>query len=97
MAILDDVKVVLRISHNKLNSEIESRIAEAQADLVRVGVDSAKVSAATDALVSGAIKTYCRMKFTDDLKEIEGLEKSYMTQVEALRRSSGYMRNRDAE
>lgn len=57
MAILDDVKTSLRISHNKLDGEIAEVINACKLDLGIAGV--ANVTD-TDALTMQAIKMYAR-------------------------------------
>ena len=97
MAILDDVKQRLRISHNKLNDDLTATIAAARAELVRVGVDSTMAASDSDPLIVEAVKTYCQYGFTDDDKAREGYWNSWVTRVDGLRKSMGYMRNNDAE
>jgi len=97
MAFIDDIKQRLRISHNKLNDDLTATVAAARAELVRVGVDSTLAASESDPLIVEAIKTYCQYGFTDDEKAREGYWNSWVTQVDGLRKSSGYMRDRDAE
>lgn len=95
MAILDDVKTALRITHNKLDSDITAKISSARAEMVRVGVDSTKAASDSDALVTEAIKTYVQYKYTDDSKAMENYYNSWVVQVDGLRKSSDYMRDDD--
>lgn len=96
MALIDDVKKRLRISHSKLDDDLAATIDAARSELSRVGVDLDVVND-SDPLVIEAIKTYCQHGFTDDMKEKEGYWNSWVTQVDGLRKSKGYMRSRDAE
>ena len=96
MALINDVKTRLRISHDKLDGDLEQAIAAARSELARVGVD-VDATLDSDPLIVEAIKTYCQHGFTDDVKEKEGYWKSWETQVDGLRKSRTYMRSRDAE
>lgn len=89
MALIDDVKKRLRISHDKLDSDLTAAISAARSEMVRIGI---KPSAANgeDPLVEEAIKTYVQYKFSSDDKAVEGYFKSWETQVDGLRKSSGY-------
>ena len=57
MALLENVKLSLGISHSKLDSDISTAIAAAKLDLSTAGVN--KVEDA-DPLVEQAVKLYCR-------------------------------------
>lgn len=57
MAILDEIKTSLRISHNKLDDEITGVINACKLDLGVAGVANVKD---TDALTVQAIKMYAR-------------------------------------
>lgn len=70
MAILDDVKVALRVTTNDagLTAEISDLINEAVLDLERT-TDIKEINLnSLDALEKGAIKTYCKWKWTGDEK-----------------------------
>ena len=97
MAILDDVKIRLRISHSKLDSDLSATIEAARHELVRVGVYAEAASSDTDPLIVEAIKTYCQYGFTDDMKEKDGYWNSWTTQVDGLRKSAKYKKVPDAE
>jgi len=90
MAFLDDVKTALRITHNKLNSDLTNKIAAARAELIRIGVDSTVAASESDPLVVEAVKTYCQYQYTDDEKAKDGYWDSWVTQADALRKSAGY-------
>lgn len=89
---LDDVKVALRITHTKLDADLTAKIAAARDELVRLGVAEWRAASADDPLIVEAIKTYCQHKYTDDEKAQEGYWNSWVTQVDALRKSSNYMK-----
>lgn len=97
MALLDDVKVALRITHTRLDSEITALIASAREDMVRAGVDSSLTAADTSNLVTSAIKTYVLARMSDTQALMDGYQKSYEYQLDALRKSSGYRAEEDEE
>lgn len=86
MALLDDVKLALRIQHNLLDTEIATVIASAQAELVRAGVDAAKVETSGE-LVQQAIKTYALEYYTRDPKEADRYSQSFKYQCDNLRKT----------
>lgn len=79
MSLLDDVKVALRISpsNTAFDTEIEDLIAAAQADLGLSGVDPAKVTPETDALIKRAVTTYVKANFGWDNPDAERLQRAY--------------------
>ena len=90
MALLDDVKLALRISHNKLDSEITSLIAAAREDMQRAGMTATAAADETSNLTVTAIKTYVLMRMADNLQEAEGYQRSYEYQLDNLRKSTAY-------
>lgn len=60
MAILDEVKNALRISHNNSNSEIQRLINSAMADL---GIAGVEVPSTLDDICTTAIVAYCKFSF----------------------------------
>ena len=91
MALLDDVKLALRISHNLLDNEIADVITSARQEMVRAGVNANVVSGkAADypaELIEKAIKTYALEYYTRDTKEKEGYSESFQYQCDNLRKS----------
>ena len=77
MAMLDDVKVALRVSHTALDSEINDLIAAARHDLKLSGVLPAKADADTDPLIRRAIVTYVKAHFGYDNPDAERLYMAY--------------------
>lgn len=77
MAIVDDVKVALRVSHTALDSEINDLIVAARQDLILSGVTSAKANSTTDALIKRAIVTYCKAHFGWDNPDAERLLQAF--------------------
>lgn len=59
MITVDEVKTALRITHDKLNDEIQGTIDAAMLDLMSAGMDRT----ASDALVYMAIKLYAKWQY----------------------------------
>ena len=76
MALLDDVKVALRISasNTSFNSEINDLISAAQRDLLVAGI---KVADTSDPLIKRAIVTYCKAHFGYDNPDADRLLRAY--------------------
>jgi len=77
MALLDDIKKALRVTHTALDSEITDLIEEARQDLIQSGVSSSKANDVTDSLIKRAIRTYCRANFITDIDQAERFQESY--------------------
>lgn len=92
---LEKVKLALRISHNLLDSDIQSTIDTARAELIRSGV-SAKKASSEDVLVESAIKTYCLFVYANDDKRAQGFFESWQYQLDNLRKSVGYSEGSDS-
>ena len=95
MALLDDVKVALRISasNTSFNTEINDLIGAAQRDLLVAGI---KVTDTADPLIKRAIVTYCKAHFGYDNPEAERFEKAYKAIKLHLMLSSEYGGTADA-
>lgn len=80
------VKTVLRISHDRLNDEIERQIAAARAEMIRAGIRSDVKE--DDPLIEDAILAWCQYKMAprDNQRYFEAWE----YQVDCLRKSGGY-------
>ena len=92
---LEKIKLALRISHNKLDGEINDNIAFAKQEMERLGIDTSKTvadgeTAVMDPLIYNAIKTYCQYAFTTDLKAQEGYFTSWSYQLDCLRKTEAY-------
>lgn len=61
--ILAKIKNNLRISHTKLDDDLNDTIAACQRDLAVYGV---RAYVADDPLILNAIKLYCKSEYTDD-------------------------------
>ena len=93
MALIDDVKMALRVTTNAYDAELEDLIESAKLDLQIAGVlASVTVSTETmDKAVSTAIKTYCKLNFgTPNPANFDYLKKSYDEQNAQLSNASGY-------
>ena len=75
---LEKIKIALRISHNKLDDDIQSNIEACLADLEVCGIVFAETA---DPLILNAIKLYCRSIYTDD--PVKGAE--YLRRYDALK------------
>lgn len=91
MALLDDVKISLRVTTNAYDSEIKDLIDSAKKDLQIAGImESVTVSTADmNKAVVTAIKTYCKMNFGNP-QNYENLKKSYDEQKAQMSMSTGY-------
>lgn len=78
MTILEKIKQSLRISHSKLDEDVQSDIDACLADLKVCGVIYADES---DPLIFNAIKLWCRSLYTDDIAK--GAE--YLRRYESLK------------
>lgn len=90
MALIDDVKTVIRISHARLNDDITRNIATAKLELKRLGISEAKANDETDKLITEAIITYCQYKYASNEKLQDGYLESWQYQTDNLRKSSDY-------
>lgn len=77
MAMLDDVKVALRIAHSATDTEINDLIASARQDLLLAGVTASKANSNTDALVKRSIVTYVKAYYGMDNPDHERLVLAY--------------------
>ena len=84
---LNKVKLALRITTDAFDSEITDLIAAACADLGVVGVNVE--STTTDALLTRAIITYCRLHFGSP-DDYDRLKRSYDEQKAQLITCTGY-------
>lgn len=77
MALLEDVKLALRITSSAFNSEIEDIIGAAKADLKLSGVAETKAEDEDDPLIKRTIIVYCKAHFGYDNPEAERFQQSY--------------------
>ena len=93
MALLDDVKMALRIKTTKFDTELTNKINAAKLDL---GVAGVVVPEEIDALVEEAIITYCKMTFGLP-EDADRLKRSYDEQKAQLSNATGYTEWRRAD
>lgn len=86
MLMLEKVKLALRISTNKYDTELSDLIDAAQLDL---GIAGVILPDTLDALVTRAIITYCKMSFGLP-EDYDRLKKSYDEQKAQLSNATGY-------
>lgn len=86
MALLDDVKVALRVTTNAFDPEISALINAAVADMGIAGVSN---SDTTDPLVKRAVITYCRLNFGQP-DDYDRLKASYDEQKAQMGMATGY-------
>jgi len=84
------IKSRLRINHNSLDSQFEADIAQAKAELKRVGILSTKVEATNDQLIDKAIIAYCMWIESSSDKMAEGYKEMWNQWRDELRKSPGY-------
>lgn len=71
---LESIKLALRTKSSAFDAEIEDLIDEAVRDLETSGIVNISLD---DALISKAIKTYCKANFGIDNKDSEKYQESY--------------------
>lgn len=91
MALLNDIKVLLRISNSPYDSEISDLIAACRKDLLIAGVLSTKTVDDTDPLIKRAVSIYVKAHFGWDNPDKEGLLQSYNSLKSHLSQSSEYI------
>lgn len=92
MALLDEVKIALRISASNTNfdTEIANLISAARLDLIQAGVSDIIVNQDTDELVKRAIIQYTKANFGYDNPEAARFEQSYINLKQSLSQYGGY-------
>lgn len=92
MALIDDVKVALRVTSGAFDSEIQGLVAAAKRDLNRVGVPEALCSEDDpDPLVRMAVILFAKSRFGFDNDEADRFEKSYrQTVIDLLNSPTSY-------
>ena len=85
---LNKVKLALRIITDDFDTQINDLILAACADLGIVGVEA--LSTTTDALLTMAIITYCKMHWNVSESEYDKLKSSYDEQKAQLISATGY-------
>ena len=93
MALLDDVKVTLRVTSETFDSEITTLINAAKLDL---GIAGVELPSTLDSICELAIKTYCKMNFGNP-ENYDQLKASYDEQKAQLSMATGYTNWGDSE
>lgn len=86
MALLDDVKLDLRINHTKMDADISGTILAAKTDLKIAGIP---LFDETDPLLVQAVKLHCRYIYNYQ-GQSERWERSYIALKQALALCSDY-------
>lgn len=97
MAILDDVKMALRISHTSLDLLLSRQIEMARAEMVRNGMSRTVAYDDDNVLVTDAIITFCQMRNADTITESEQYTTGWKYQLDCLRKSTFAEPNPDPE
>ena len=85
MICAEDVRKSMRISHEKLDAEIQRNIVTCLSDLKRVGIDIGK----DDVLLDKACELYCKAQF-DYQGRAEEYQKNYERIRDGMSLSGGY-------
>ena len=88
--IKNKLKQGLRITHDRLDDDIEADVEACLADLKLVGIIYADVD--TDPLIFNAIKLWCRSLYTDDTAKAAEYLKRYEALKACLMMAEGYGR-----
>lgn len=80
MALLDDMKRILRVSASELDPEVQLLIDAAREDMARAGVP-AEVIDREGALVTHAVALFCKARFGYDNSEAARFDESYRALV----------------
>jgi hypothetical protein len=94
MTTLDKIKLAIRISHSKLDEDVQADIDACLADLRLCGVIHAEES---DPLIFNAIKLWCRSMYTDDPAKGSEYLRRYESLKACLRVAEGYGWEADAD
>lgn len=88
------IKLSVRISHSKLDEDIESDIEACLADMRLKGIVNPQPR---DPIIFSAIKLYCRSSYTDDTAKSAEYLRRYEVLRDSLATSEGYGWFRDFE
>lgn len=84
---IDKIKLALRVSHTKLDDDIQSDIDACLADLKVCGIIHAPDD---DPLIFNAVKLWCRAAYTDDTTKAAEYLKRYEALKSCLQMAEGY-------
>ena len=90
--LLAKVKESLRISHDKLDADIQDTIDASLADLKACGILEKKLDPAKglDPLILNAVKLYCKHEYTDDTVKAARYQEGYDNLKGFLQNAEGY-------
>lgn len=91
---LNKIKLALRISHTKLDEDIQADIDACLADLTACGIIEPDE---TEPLIYNAIKLYCRSLYTEDTAKAAEWLRRYNELKSCLMMAEGYGRVEDSE
>lgn len=77
MALIDDIKVALRVSGPATDSEVGMWVEAALADMERVGIDPSMLAGDPPPLVKAAVACYAKAHYGYDVEERPQFEASY--------------------
>lgn len=86
------IKTSIRISHTKLDADIEDSIRAALQDLHVCGVrvPPAEEPQEMDPLILNAVKLYCKAEYTDDPAKAAEFQRRYDSMKSCLMMAEGY-------
>ena len=87
MTTLEKIKLAIRISHTKLDEDIQADIDACLADLRVCGIVHAKED---DPLIFNAVKLWCRSLYTDDIAKGAEYQRRYDNLKACLMHAEGY-------
>lgn len=88
-SVRDRIKINLGIKHNKLDDEIDARIAAGRRELIRIGVTGTMANS-KDELVTDALIDFACMRLASDEKERALWDRAWDITSTALKDSSAY-------
>ena len=86
MTTLETVKLAARIKHNSLNNEITRLIAWSRSEMIRVGVPASIAESETNGLITECAVQGVLMHIATDEKIRDAAEKSFLYQLDNLRK-----------
>lgn len=92
MDTLNKIKLSLRASHDKLDTDIQADIDACKADLALVGIIYADE---TDPLIFNAIKLWCKSLYIDDPEKSAEYLRRYESLKASLMMAEGYGRPKE--
>ena len=89
MTTLEKIKLAIRRSHDKLDTDLQADIDACLADLKSVGITGSK-AVESDPLIFNAIKLWCRSLYTDDTARGAEYLRRYESLKACLMMAEGY-------